>query len=51
MFPLANKEEKSLGWTISIAFIKKIHDAIPEDDDKPSLEGIESVLLAVMESK
>lgn len=46
MFPRASERELELGWTLSYRFLESIQEQIVDNEDTPSLEGIELVLLA-----
>jgi hypothetical protein len=41
----ANDEERKSGWILSPKFLKEIQDATLHNEDCPSLEGIEMVLM------
>jgi hypothetical protein len=50
-FPLANKEDKNLGWTLNYRFLESIADDIPNNGCQCGMEEVESVLLALSEWK
>ena len=44
-YPLASKNDKKNGWTLDFRFLSKVAEQVQTEDEQPSLEAVEAILL------